>query len=160
MSVAQTQLGFPTMITNFRVSPTRVAVGEEVRISGYLQWHFTDLCIWQPLTYSTIEIYANNAKVGETHTDENGSFLFIWYPREPGTYFVKAVYPGVFPYDRCESSEIKVEVITQEQKAAEQQQQLAMIVIIGAVAAIAILGGVAIYMHQQRMRELMLLVGK
>jgi hypothetical protein len=143
--MATQQLGFTTRFSNFGASPGRVVVGGTVTIGGKLEWHFWPFCNWISLDGKKVEIYLDGTKMGEATTEEGGVFRFYWTPQAVGTYYVKAHYPGEWPtYEPCDSSPVKVEVITEEQARQEQATTWA-IAIVGLLIAGVI--GVAIYQH-------------
>jgi hypothetical protein len=145
----QQALGYTTRFSDFGVTPSRLPVGGTVTITGKLQWHFWPFCNWISLDGKKVEIYVDGGKVGEATTQEGGVFRFYWTPQAVGTYYVKAYYPGEWPlYNACESSPVKVEVITPEQYKQEQQQQQAMTWVI-VIAGVTIAGiiGFAVYEH-------------
>jgi hypothetical protein len=149
MSVQKLAL-LSTRIVDFKINPTRVAVGETVTITGTLQWHTPILCWWNALEGATVEIIADTAKLGEVTTGSGGGFRFTWTPTAVGTYYVKARFPGDWvTYNPCESQTIKVEVITPEQKQQEQMYFLAMVGI-GAAATVTIIGLILYYTFGRR----------
>ena len=137
-----------TRVADFRVSPTRVAVGEAVTVAGTLQWHTPVLCLWYPLEGRAVEVVADTAKLGEVTTGAGGGFRFAWTPREVGAYWVKARFPGDWLYSPCESETVKVEVITREQKEAEERQFWALVGV-GVATAVGIAGLVLYYMEKR-----------
>lgn len=154
--MAQQELGVAgSRIINFRVSPTRIAIGESVTISGVLQGHTPVLCFWNPIAGAAVDIYADTAKLGTVTTDNSGGFRFVWTPTNVGVYWVKAVYGGDWWYNGCESPTVKVEVITQEQKRQEELQfwTLVGICVAGAVGVVA-----AVLYHFEQERLLQTLV--
>lgn len=153
--VAQQQLLVGTRIADFRCSPTRVAVGETVTIAGTLQWHTPVLCWWNALEGKTVEFLADTAKLGETTSGSGGGFRFLWTPRETGTYWIKAHFPGDIIYNRCESQTVRVEVISKEQKREEEMRFWALVGV-GVVAVVGVVGGVIYYLQEQRRMEMLL----
>jgi len=153
--VAQQQLLVGTRIADFRCSPTRVAVGETVTIAGTLQWHTPVLCWWNALEGKTVEILADTAKLGETTSGSGGGFRFLWTPRETGTYWIKAHFPGDLIYNGCDSQTVRVEVISKEQKE-EEERRFWMMVGLGGAVAVAVIGGVLYYIDRSRRREMIM----
>jgi len=138
------QLGFvTTRFSSFGVTPSRLPVGGTVTITGKLEWH-TPICTWISLDGKTVEIYVDGGKVGEAMTEEGGVFRFYWTPQAVGTYYVKARYPGDWMYNACETSPVKVEVITQEQ--AKEEQAMNWVIIIAGIMIAGIIG-FAVYEH-------------
>jgi hypothetical protein len=147
-----------TRIADFKVTPTRVAVGETVTIAGTLQWHTPILCWWNALGDKTIEIIADTTKLGEATSGSGGGFRFVWTPTSVGVYWVKAHFPGdLILYNGCESQTVRLDVITKEQKAEEERQFFALVGI-GAVTVVAIVG-VAVYAYEEE-RRLSLMLAK
>jgi hypothetical protein len=145
---AQQVLSFvTTRFSNFGVTPSRLAVGGTVTITGKLEWH-TPICTWISLDGKAVEIYVDGARVGTAMTEEGGVFRYYWTPQVAGTYYLKAHYPGDWMYNACDTSPVRVEVITPEQQQQEQQQQQAMTwaIVIAGVTIAAIIG-VAVYEH-------------
>jgi hypothetical protein len=139
----QQRLLVGTRIIDFNVSPTRVAVGETITITGTLQWHLWPFCWWYPLEGKIILIIADSVKVGEALSGSDGKFRFLWTPTNAGVYWVKAHFPGDLTYNGCDSQTIKVEVITPEQK---QQEQMQFYTTLGVVIA-GVVGVVALVVH-------------
>jgi hypothetical protein len=153
--VTQQQLLIGTRIADFKVSPTRVAVGETVTIAGTLQWHLWPICIWYGLEGKTVEIIADTAKIGETNSGSGGGFRFTWTPTSAGTYWVKAHFPGDIIYNGCDSQTVKVEVITPEQKRQEEMQFWALVGV-GVAGALGVVGMVLYHFEEQRRMEMIL----
>jgi hypothetical protein len=152
----QQELGVAgSRIIDFRVSPTRIAIGESVTISGILQGHTPVLCFWNPIANASVDIYADTTKLGTVTTDSGGGFRFVWTPRAVGVYWVKAVYGGDWWYNGCESPTVKVEVITQEQKRQEELQfYLTLGIIVAGVAGVV--AAVLYHFEQERLLQLIM----
>jgi hypothetical protein len=147
-----------TRITNFRVSPTKVAVGETVTIAGTLQWHTPILCFWNALEGKGVEIIADTTKLGEVSSGSGGGFRFTWTPKSVGVYWVRAKFPGdLIIYNGCESQTLRVDVITKEQKQLEEMQFWALVGV-GAATVLAVTG--AVIYHFERSREMELILAR
>ena len=128
---------FPTRIIDLKVTPTPAIAGEPATISGVLQ-HEVFPGIWLGLANAPVDIYINGQFIGTVTTNGDGSFELIHTFASPGTYTIKAYYPGS-QWDNPTSAETTVTVITQQQAQFNQ-------FIIGLVIAIVIaLGGALIY---------------
>jgi hypothetical protein len=149
------QLLIGTRIVDFRVWPTRVAVGETVTIAGTLQQHVPILCWWKALEGKTVEIIADTVKLGEVVSGSGGGFRFTWTPTSVGVYWVKAHFPGDILFNGCDSETVKVEVITSEQKRQEEMQFWTLVGVC-AVGAVAIAGMVLYHFEEQRRLEMIL----
>jgi len=147
--VAEQQLLIGTRIADFRVWPTRVVVGETVTIAGTLQWHLWPLCWWYALEDKPIEIIADTAKIGDVTSGSGGGFRFTWTPTSIGTYWVKARFPGDLIYNGCESQVVRVDVITKEQREAEQMQ-FWILVGICVAGALGVTGMILYYLGGRR----------
>jgi len=158
MSLQREELGLiGTRFVNFRVSPTRVAVGEPVSIAGTHEEHYVPvLCLWRGWGPSGVDLRVDGTVVASTNTDGEGNFRFAWYLKEVGTYWIKVTYGGDWMHNPCESNEVRVEVITEEQKEEEERRIWLLAAGIGAVILVAIVGLVA-WTEYSRRRELMLM---
>lgn len=107
---------FPTRIANLHTEPSQPIAGQPAVIKGYLQWWLVGL--WLPLGGATVQIYVNGAYVGFAVTSGDGSFEFPYTFQLPGTYVVKAYYPGSSLYDPS-SAVIDVTVLSPAQAAAQ-----------------------------------------
>lgn len=152
---AQQALLIGTHITDFRVSPTKVAVGETVTIAGTLQWHLFP-CFWFALEGRTVKILADTTKLGEAKSGGGGGFRFVWTPMYKGAYWIKARFPGDLLYNGCSSATIKVDVMSREEKEEEERRFWALVGV-GAVVTLAVVGGVVYtFEEERRFRMLML----
>lgn len=152
---AQQALLIGTRITDFRVEPRRVAVGESITIAGTLQWHLWPLCWWNALEGRTIEVFADTVKLGEVASGSGGGFRFTWAPTAVGVYWVKTKFPGDLLYNSCESETVRVDVITPEQKRDEDLRFWGLVGVVVAVT-IAVVGGIVYTMEEERRMQLLL----
>jgi len=152
---AQEALLIGTRIADFRVAPTRVAVGESVTITGALQWHTPIICWWNPLEGKPIEVIADTVKIGDATSGSGGGFRFVWTPMSTGIYWVKSRFPGDLLYNGCGSATVRVDVITKEQKG-EEERHFWTLVGVGAVIALAVVGGVVYTLEEQSRMRLIL----
>jgi hypothetical protein len=153
--VNQQALILASRITDYKVNPTRVAVGETVTIAGTLQWHTPILCWWNPLEGRKIEVIADTAKLGETASGSGGGFRFTWSPTTVGTYWIKARFPGNLIYNACESQTVRVDVITTEKKR-EEEMWFWGLVGTGVFGTLIIIGMVLYHVEEMRRMELLL----
>ena len=146
-----------TRISDFKVEPTRVVVGEAIAISGRLEWHQWPFCLWYPLGDKEVEILADSRVVARAKSDADGVFRATWRPYKAGIYWIKARFPGDWWYNPCQSKTIRIEVITPEQKREEELRFWAMVGV-GAVAAAGI--AAAVIYHFETERQLEILAGR
>jgi hypothetical protein len=93
--------------------------------------------------------------VGSALSGGDGVFYFIWKPATVGSYLVKARYPGSWKFDPCESTPIRVNVVSEEEKRAEEQRFWLTVAGVG-VAAVAVVGGVLWFVGESERRRMML----
>jgi len=155
-SVVSRELGiYATRIVDFSVSDTRPAVGSDVLIKGTLQTHTPILCWWEGLGNERVDILVDDNVVGSALSGGDGVFYFIWKPATVGSYLVKARYPGSWKFDPCESTPIRVNVVSEEEKRAEEQRFWLTVAGVG-VAAVAVVGGVLWFVGESERRRMML----
>ena len=153
-----------TRIVEFKVEPTVVTPGEEVRVTGRLQAHWPPLlCTWTNLEGYTVECLVNKKKVAETETSSGGLFEFRLSFSDYGVYYVMARFPGDFWRKPCETNEIAVRVVTPEEKKRLEESEMIKNIAI----AVAVIGGVGIagyliysYFERRRLLELLALAKK
>ena len=144
-----------TRIADYRVFPTRVAVGETVAIGGALQWHTPIICWWNPLVNKSVKVNADSVRIGDVTSGTGGGFRFVWTPMNVGIYWVKARFLGDLLYNGCDSPTVRVDVITKEQKE-EEEKHFWTLVGVGAVITLAIVGAVVYtYTEEGRLRMLL-----
>jgi hypothetical protein len=146
---------YATRIVDFSVSDTRPAVGWDVLVRGVLQTHTPILCWWEGLGNERVDILVDDKVVGSALTGGDGVFNFVWKPTTVGSFLVKARYPGSWKFDPCESTPIRVTVISEEEKSAEEQRFWLTVAGVG-VAAVAVVGGVLWFIGESERRRLML----
>jgi hypothetical protein len=151
----QVELGIgKSRIVNFKVKPKTVAVGEEVRITGNLQG-LTPIIGWGPMKNNKVQLVIDGQVAQTTTTGDAGDFYFHWYPKDVGTYWLRAQFPGTVLVGPSQTPEVAVEVLTEEEKKRKQQQ---FWIVVGLATALGLgaLGIVAYQIEQQRLMMMML----
>ena len=142
-----------TRIQDFNVAPQRAVVDEGVSIAGKLQWKSV---WWTNLGKETVKLVVDGEVVETQVTGtDTGAFKFTWYPRAKGIYWVKVRYDGTLIYNPCESPEVKVEAITEEE-AEEEEQRTLILAGVGIGSVVLVIIGVALYMEERQRRTMML----
>jgi hypothetical protein len=155
-SIRSRELGiYATRIIDFSVSDSRPVVGKDVMIQGTLQTHTPIFCWWEGLGGEPVAILVDDREVGSALSGGDGVFHFVWRPTAVGSFLVRARYPGSWKYDPCESTPIRVEVITEEEKKEEELRFWLMVAGVG-VAAVGVIGGVLWYMGESERRRMMM----
>jgi hypothetical protein len=137
-----------TRISNFSVSPTLVAVGEPVRVSGRLEAQF--VTTWG-VGGETIEILVDGAVVARVTTAGDGSFSHSLVFSTPGTRMVKARYPGSPIYNGCETGDVAVTVVTPEEKKKKEEMAAIAEVLKWLAVAAGVVGGIllGVYVYKE-----------
>ena len=126
-----------TKITDLVVEPRTVAIGEAIKITGKIKVHVPLMCFYLPGKGMNLELHVDGKKIMSTTSKEKGYFKFTWFPTEPGTHYIKVVYPGSALFHPSSSELVTVDVLTREEK---EQRDLTMIAIgAGAVVILAFL---------------------
>lgn len=142
-----------TRISSFRVGPTTASVGDPVTVTGKLEYYNPTPWVggWYPLPNRTVKLVINNSVAQETATRGDGGFTFTFYPKELGTYWVKARYDpsglDAVLYNPCESSEVAVQVVAPEEK---QRRDLMLWGLIAASAVAVAATAVAVITYTSR----------
>lgn len=84
-------IAYPTGITIS--APSKIPVGAEFEVKGKLTYEAAPN-EWRGLGGKKVTIYANDTKIGEAETDGEGNYSVKVKISTPGTYTLKAVYPG------------------------------------------------------------------
>jgi len=85
------KLAYPTRISIS--APTAVRPGEEFTISGKLEYE-SDAGVWSPLGGKTVTLFYNGNRIADVVTASDGTYSITTSIDKPGTYTLKAVYPG------------------------------------------------------------------
>lgn len=145
-----------TRFRDFKVSETRPVIGGSVEISGYLEGN--PIVGWYGLDGRAVRVVADRTTIISTTTSAEGYFKVLWRPSSTGKFIVKAVFDGDLLNDRCESVEVEVTVLTEEEKAKEEQ---AFWIMVGGLALVSIVGVAAVaYMISEERRMQMLLAAR
>jgi len=134
-----------TRIAGLHADNTRPAVGEEVRISGYLQWYDDKAKRWEPLR-AWVKIYVDGFEVGRTATKPDGSFEFRYSSSITGKRKIEVRFVGDIRYKPCKK-EIGIEVITLEQR---RRIELLMKIAFALISALIIIVLLATIMFWRR----------
>jgi hypothetical protein len=136
--------------TGFDANPKLVTPRDVVTVTGKLEYHATPLCWWSPAGGDDVELYVDGVKRSTAKTESDGTFKFSIPASELGLgrHVVYCVAPEFWRGCYAKSSEVVVEVVTEEEKRSRETQQLLLYVGIGAAVAIAI-AGVAAALHQR-----------
>ncbi|MHA1506383.1 MAG: hypothetical protein ACTSR0_04240 [Candidatus Asgardarchaeia archaeon] len=89
--VTKVAVAYPTRISIS--APQIFPVGKPTTVSGKLEYESSP-GVWNPLANQTVYISYNGTDVGTTTTDENGNYSMDVTIPSPGTYTIKAQYPG------------------------------------------------------------------
>lgn len=122
----------PTRIINLSTQPSQPTAGQAAIIKGTLQYW---VLFWSGLASANVQIFVNGSYVGSATTNGDGVFELPYVFPQPGTYVVKAYYPGNSTFDST-SSVIEVTVVSAAQAAA---QSFALGLIIAAGSALAVI---------------------
>jgi hypothetical protein len=148
-----------TRFIELNVSPTRVAVGKEVKITGKLQTHSFLLCTWPAFYDAPVDLYVDATKVAGDITKSDGSFEFKWYPKDLGRFWLKVRFDGDLLHNASESVSVAVDVITEEEKAKEDQTFWFMVGGL-ALAGVACVGIVAYTITEERRMQMLMAARK
>ncbi len=103
-----------TRIAGLHVDDSKPVTGEEITISGYVQFYDERARRWEPLR-TWVKLYVDGIEVDRTASKPNGSFEFHYSSRITGRKKVEVRFAGDERFKPCKK-EITIEVITQEQK--------------------------------------------
>ena len=115
-----------TRIAGLHVNDSKPIAGEEVIISGYVQFYDERAKRWEPLR-AWVRLYVDGIEVDRTASKPNGSFEFHYSSKITGKRKVEVRFAGDDRYKPCRK-EIFIEVITREQK--ERTEKLAKIALL------------------------------
>ena len=84
-------IAYPTDIT--LSVPSKVPAGLPFEVKGKLTYEASPGS-WRGLGGKKVQIYVDDTKIGEVETDSEGNYSLTTKITTPGTYTVKAVFPG------------------------------------------------------------------
>jgi len=154
---------FDTRIKDFWAED-RTYVGRPIRVTGKLEFYCVPphpSCLippvpgWKPLRGDKIEIYVNDTKVAETYTSDEGLFTAQVVFDVPGTFTVKARFPGSLTMKEAWSLPVMVEVMETKDEY-EKAELMDKLVWIGLAAVVV--GGILWFMERRREEEMLLLL--
>ncbi len=115
-----------TRIAGLHVNDSKPVVGEEVIVSGYVQFYDDKAKRWEPLR-TWVRLYVDGVEVDRTASKPNGSFEFRYSSRITGKRKVEVRFAGDERFKPCRK-EIFIEIVTKEQKV--KAERLAKIVLV------------------------------
>lgn len=102
-----------TRIAGVHFTDARPAVGETIKISGYLQYYDEETKSWQPAEHKKIKLIVDEKEVGETITDANGKFTFE--TSFTGDHNLEIAFEGAALLESCSVTK-KVSAMSKESK--------------------------------------------
>jgi len=78
-------------------APSRVIAGQGFDVSGKLEFEASP-GVWIGLRNRRVKVYCDGSKIAETTTLSDGSYSTRVSISKPGTYTLRAVFEGEFPY--------------------------------------------------------------
>jgi hypothetical protein len=153
---------FARRFTGFDVNPKLATPRDVVTVTGKLEYHATPLCWWSPAGGDDVELYVDGVKRSVAKTEADGTFRFSIPASELGLgrHVVYCIAPEFWRGCYAKSSEVVVEVVTEEEKSSREMRQTLLYVGIGAAVAIAV-AGVAMALHQrEQMMTMMALMAR
>jgi len=103
-----------TRVAGLHVDNSKPITGEEVTISGYLQWYAKESKRWEPLR-AWLKLYVDGREVDRVASKPNGSFEFKYSSNLTGKRKVEVRFAGDSRHESCKK-ELVIEVITSEQR--------------------------------------------
>jgi hypothetical protein len=148
---------FGRRFAEFDAKPRVATIRDTITVTGKLEYHATPLCGWFAAGGDDVELYVDGGKVSSQKADSDGRFQFTIKASDIGLgkHIVYAVAPEFWRGCYAKSSEVAVEVVTEEEKKNRETQSMLMWAGIGIVAVVAVVGvGIALY-QRERQRELL-----
>lgn len=103
-----------TRIAGLHVDNSKPVTGEEITISGYLQWYDKKAKRWEPLR-GWLKLYIDGREIGRVASKPDGSFEFKYSSNLTGKRKVEVRFAGDPRHESCKK-ELVIEVITSEQR--------------------------------------------
>ncbi len=129
-----------TRIAGLHTDNSKPVAGEEVKISGYLQFYDEKARRWEPLR-AWVKLYVDGIEVDRAASKPNGSFEFRYSSNITDRRKVEVRFPGDERFKPC-GKEISIEIITREQR--ERTERLAKIALIILLSLVLLVFAVSI----------------
>jgi hypothetical protein len=148
---------FARRFAEFDARPRVASPRDTITVTGKLEYHATALCGWFAAGGDEVELYVDGKKVSSQKTDREGRFQFTLRASDLGLgkHVVYAVAPEFWRGCYAKSTEVAVEVVTDDEKRSRETQSMLMWAGIAATTVVAVVGvGIALY-QRERHRELL-----
>jgi len=143
--------------TGFDAQPRVASLRDTITVSGKLEYHATFFCLWKGAGGDTVELYIDGVKKASLSAEADGSFKFSVPARDLGLgkHVIWCVAPEFWRGCYAKSSEIAVEVVTEEEKESRQREEMLRNVALWGSIGAAVLGcvlvGLYVYERERRM---------
>jgi hypothetical protein len=148
---------FERRFTGFDARPRVATPRDTITVAGKLEYHATPFCLWLGAGGDLVELYIDGVRVSHATTESDGSFRFSVHAGDIGLgkHVVWCIAPWTWRGCYAKSSEITVEVVTEDEKKRREFEEflrnVALWGSIGAVVLGCVLVGLHIYERERRM---------